>query len=174
MKYEEWRMLILEDGEVREYDVMDFGYWMKRFEIKKLNIGSGFEYLKKGYLNLDDGSEWVDEEREFLSWIKKDMVEKDIDMFVLGDGNKMLFMDGLFDEVYSGNCVGMYVESWDEVLRVLKVGGVIKLCGGWNEKGIMKIKEGLESRGCVVEIESIYKYEEGFYEWEVVGRKVSV
>ncbi len=48
---------------------------------------------------------------------------------ILGDARLLPIKDGAADEIFSGACIGVYVgeDAFDEAIRVLKPGGVIRL-----------------------------------------------
>jgi len=98
-------------------------------KLKKLNIGSG-EWVMKGYVNIDDGSDWGGF-AEMKERADNFMAEEHFKAELLEmDGNKTTFADGEFDEIYSNQCVGEYVTNYKEIARILKLGGKVKL-GVW-------------------------------------------
>ena len=117
--------------------------WRHRnMEQNKLNIGSG-AWPFVDYINIDDGSDNHGEEQMKQLTISE---EGEPDSILFMDGNDLsLFDDGYFDEIWSNQCVGSYVTNFDEIIRVLKPGGVIKL-GVWGTK-VMFVVEELMKRG---------------------------
>ena len=97
---------------------------------KKLNIGFG-ECPMDGYVNIDDGSDFKNMLEEAKQLVEDDFREE-TELLIM-DGNDMTFEDNTFDEVFSNQCVGIYVTNYDEIVRVLKIGGKIQL-GVWNSK----------------------------------------
>ena len=114
------------------------GKYMGDAKVMKLNIGCGICPME-GYINIDKFDDYLtlaegDHHKSFML-MNKDIRDNNwqimhkLDLREM-DGNKMEFMDGIFDEVFSNQCVGEYVTNYDEIVRVLKVGGKIKL-GVW-------------------------------------------
>ena len=93
----------------------------------KLNIGCG-QSLMEGYFNIDNGQDSLDLLRNMLVEAKKTG-----ETFLIMDGNKMTFLDEMFEEVYSNQCVGIYVTDFKGIVRVMKHGGKIRL-GVWANK----------------------------------------
>ena len=94
----------------------------------KLNIGCA-EYGMEGYVNIDNGFDKEGEIVNLMDFWKTEEENKGLEFFVM-NGNDMLFSDERFNEVRSNQCVGKYVSNINEVLRVLKVGGKVKI-GLW-------------------------------------------
>jgi len=138
----------------------------------KLNIGSGGCTMLEGYLNIDNLSDTYDTKMSMMKEVVNTMVGEEYDdghyphtafMYVKDANDLSMFEDNSFDEVWSNQCVGVYVTNYDEILRVLKVGGKIKL-GVWSH-AIQNVVGNLIKRG--VKITSVKGFN-GPYEETIV------
>ena len=86
----------------------------------KLDIGSAEGPMPADYIHLDIQREYVYATAEELGY-------KPVD--IIADAHYLPFRDGVFDEVYSGNCVLVYTgkRAFDEAVRVLKPKGKLVL-----------------------------------------------
>lgn len=119
----------------------------------KLDIGSG-QSEDDSYLRLDDLSD--------AKWLRESVD-------VVGDGNNLPFKDETFDEVFSCRCIGHYARV-DEAIRVLKVGGKLRLFV-WNEKELLgEILHKLISSGLTVSYMEATNvdYDTEPEEWDVI------
>ena len=110
-------------------------------QFNKLNIGCCL-WPMKGYTNIDNGYDYHTNRGSFkLGFLyMKEQAPHEMELvdgkdyeFLEMDGNKMTFDDESFDEVFSNQCVGVYVTDFEGIIRVLKYGGRISL-GVWKHK----------------------------------------
>ena len=96
-------------------------------------------------INIDDMSDYEGKLYRFI----EEMIREKIDeraIFIPMDGNDLsMFGDETFDEIYSNQCFGLYVTNYDEMVRVLKMGGTVSL-GVWSH-AIQKVVGNLIKRG---------------------------
>jgi len=100
----------------------------------KLDIGSGEFPTFPGYIALDNQEDFPN-----VKNIQREYREAG-QQLVIADGNQLPFKDDSFDEIFSNQCVGYYVTAYDEIDRVLKQDGILKL-GVWNEKVVTVLWE---------------------------------
>ncbi len=118
----------------------------------KLNIGSGGCCMLEGYLNIDNLSDYSDPMDMMIEVINTmtgceyddGSYKKTAFMYVEDANDLSMFDDEQFEEIHSNQCVGIYVTNYDEMVRVLKMGGTVKF-GVWGHK-VGEVLQGLIER----------------------------